>query len=247
MVTLGKPTPVNPDPKVYAAIASVMRKLSTTGISKDRRNVQQNYAFRGIDDVYNALSPLLAEAGLCILPRVTSRTVSERTTDRGTVLFSAVVTVEFDLVCAEDGSMHTITTVGEAMDSGDKATNKAMSAAYKYACMQAFCIPTEGDNDADQTTHANIAPMKHEPRPDTTFVDAARVNKVVAVFDSIKAKDLDEDGECLEIYDMHSELAKEPDLYTAVADALAGSKRIGKADWKKAVARGKELAHRSAA
>jgi hypothetical protein len=56
-------------------------------------------------------------------------------------------------VAAEDGSRHTVITYGEAMDSGDKATNKAMSAAYKYACMQAFSIPTEGDNDADAQTH----------------------------------------------------------------------------------------------
>jgi len=67
-----------------------------------------------------------------------------------------VVQVEFDLVCAEDGSKHTIATIGEAMDSADKATNKAMSAAYKYACIQAFCIPTEGDNDADATTHEPV-------------------------------------------------------------------------------------------
>lgn len=53
---------------------------------------------------------------------------------------------------AVDGSRHTVSTFGEAMDSADKATNKAMSAAYKYMAMQTFCIPTEGDNDADATT-----------------------------------------------------------------------------------------------
>jgi hypothetical protein len=63
------------------------------------------------------------------------------------------VEAEFDFVCAEDGSKHTVKTFGEAMDSGDKATNKAMSAAYKYAAFQAFAIPTEGDNDADAQTH----------------------------------------------------------------------------------------------
>jgi hypothetical protein len=61
--------------------------------------------------------------------------------------------MEFDLVSAEDGSKHTICTVGEAFDSGDKSMNKAMSAAYKYAAFQAFAIPTEGDNDADASTH----------------------------------------------------------------------------------------------
>jgi hypothetical protein len=68
-------------------------------------------------------------------------------------LFYVTVDVEFDFVSAEDGTKHTVKTFGEAMDSGDKATNKAMSAAYKYACFQAFSIPTESDNDADAHTH----------------------------------------------------------------------------------------------
>jgi hypothetical protein len=140
-------------PKVYAAIASVMREIGRIGISKDRKNDQQGYKFRGIDDVYNAMSGLLANAGLCVLPRVMSRQVTERTTKSGGVLFYVVLDMQFDLVCAEDGSRHTIAVVGEAMDSGDKATNKAMSAAFKYACMEVFCIPTEGTPDADQTTH----------------------------------------------------------------------------------------------
>jgi hypothetical protein len=66
---------------------------------------------------------------------------------------------EFDFVCAIDGSKHTVKTFGEAMDSGDKATNKAMSAAYKYAAFQAFSIPTEGDNDADAHTPQVAAAM----------------------------------------------------------------------------------------
>ncbi len=138
---------------VYKAINKVQAELAREGIGKDRKNDQQGYKFRGIDDVYNALSPMLARNGLCILPRCTERTVVERTNAKGTVLFYVTVRAEFDFVCADDGSKHTVTTYGEAMDSGDKATNKAMSAAYKYACMQAFSIPTEGDNDADATTH----------------------------------------------------------------------------------------------
>ena len=139
--------------KVYQAINKVQSAMSQTGISKDRKNAQQGYSFRGIDDVYNALAPLLSQHGLCILPRVLSRECVERTSAKGGVLFYVTVEAEFDFVCAEDGSKHTVKTYGEAMDSGDKATNKAMSAAYKYAAFQAFSIPTEGDNDADAVTH----------------------------------------------------------------------------------------------
>ena len=142
---------------VYAAINAVQRSLAATGIGKDRRNESQGYKFRGIDDVYNAVSRLLADNGLCIMPRCTERAVVERTNAKGTALFYVTVRMEFDFVAAADGSTHTVVTYGEAMDSGDKATNKAMSAAYKYALMQTFAIPTEGDNDADATTH-EVAP-----------------------------------------------------------------------------------------
>lgn len=140
-------------PAVYSAIAAVMADIAKEGISKDRRNQQQGYNFRGIDEVYNALSPILARHKLCILPRMIARDVTERQTQKGNALFYVTVEAEFDFVSADDGSRHTIRTFGEAMDSADKATNKAMSAAYKYAAMQTFCIPTEGDNDADSTTH----------------------------------------------------------------------------------------------
>lgn len=138
---------------VYSKIAAVQAALAKTGISKDRKNQQQGYNFRGIDEVYNTLAPLLAEHGLAILPRILSRDLVERKTAKGSPLFYVTVEAEFDFVSADDGSSHTVRTYGEAMDSADKATNKAMSAAYKYAAMMAFAIPTEGDNDADATTH----------------------------------------------------------------------------------------------
>jgi hypothetical protein len=168
--------------KIYSAINAVQRDLSQQGITKGNRNTQQNYNFRGIDDVYNALSPLLAKHGLCILPRMISRECQERTTAKGGILFYVTVEAEFDFVAAEDGTKHVVRTFGEAMDSGDKATNKAMSAAYKYACMQAFSIPTEGDNDADATTHdvAPSTPAKPaKPKP-TAEQSAARIEKGVA-------------------------------------------------------------------
>ena len=140
--------------KVYAAISAVAKDMATTGISKDRKNAQQGFNFRGIDQVYNALAPALVNHGLLILPRITERTVTERTTQKGGVLFYVVVKADFDFVSTEDGSIHTVTTYGEAMDSGDKATNKAMSIAYKYAAFQTFCIPTEQTAiDADAEVH----------------------------------------------------------------------------------------------
>jgi len=168
--------------KVYQSINAVQTDLSKIGIAKDSTNTYDKYNFRGIDAVYNVLSPLLAKHGLCILPRMVSRTCEEHTSQKGGVLFYVTVEAEFDFVSAEDGSKHTVKTFGEAMDRGDKATNKAMSAAYKYACFQAFAIPTEGDNDADATTHEVAAkPIKHSPVPDIDLpaADAERIQDLV--------------------------------------------------------------------
>lgn len=165
--------------KVYQAINKIQAELSKVGITKDRKNAQQGYNFRGIDDVFNTLSPLLAEHGLCILPRILSRECVERTTAKGSIMLTVTVEAEFDFVCAEDGSKHIVKTFGEAMDMADKATNKAMSAAYKYACLQAFAIPTEGDNDSDAQTYEPInSPAKPVEKP----------KKVLKPFDEYKAE-----------------------------------------------------------
>jgi len=151
--------------KVYQAISKVQAALSQNGIEKNRKNSQgSGYNFRGIDDVYNAIAPVLARSGLCILPRIISRQCDERVSKSGNTLFYVTVEAEFDFVSSEDGSKHTIKTYGEAMDSGDKATSKAMSAAYKYAAFMAFAIPTEGDNDTEAEDHT-VLPTGTEPEP----------------------------------------------------------------------------------
>lgn len=166
-------------PTVYAAIAAVIADLAKTGIAKDQVNQGQRFKFRGIDDVYNALAPLLAKHKLIVLPRVTSREATQRESKGGGVLFHTVLGVEYDFVSAEDGSKHTVAVVGEAMDSGDKSISKALSIAYKYAAFQAFCIPTEGDHDPDAQTH--------EVKRDEPRISKAQAQ---AFFDAAKAKGL---------------------------------------------------------
>lgn len=234
-------------PKVYAAIAEVMAELAKVGIGKNNKNTQQGYKFRGIDDVYNALAPLLAKTKLLILPRVLNRVVTERETKNGGVLFYVVLDVEFDLVSGVDGSKHTVRVCGEAMDSGDKATNKAMSAAYKYACMEAFCIPTEGDNDADAHTHEITS------RPGVTVVDprgdTAGTSDPLAVDRWAKriADAMASESRALSIYTIHTELAPDDVLYIDVADAIANQGICSKGKWKELVRAGGQIAKGKAA
>lgn len=132
---------------------AVQLALSKEGITKDRQNQQQGFRFRGIDDVMNAVSPLFAKHGIVLLPAYSDRTVSEHQSKAGSTLFYTSLKGIFTFKSKEDGSSVEVTTYGEAMDSGDKSTNKAMAAAMKYALLQALLVPTEADNDPDSTTH----------------------------------------------------------------------------------------------
>jgi hypothetical protein len=165
---------------VYKAIHAVQVAIGQIGIAKGRRNQQQGFMFRGIDDIYNAMSPLLAEHGLMILPRMVAREHEERATAKGGTLHYVTVAAEFDFIAVEDGTLHVCRTYGEAMDSADKATNKAMSAAYKYACMQAFAIPTEAMEDADATTPEPSVPVRPSLTREQSDAMGAIATEVVA-------------------------------------------------------------------
>lgn len=158
---------VGPPPHVLQGIQTVMASFAENGIAKNRKNESQGFKFRGIDDVMNRMAQHLVEANLVIVPRVVSRDVQERVNSRGNPLFYVTVMVEFNILSTKDGSMVVCTVPGEAMDSGDKATNKALSIAYKYMAFQLFAIPI--DEDPDATTHQLAA--KAAPAAKTLTAD----------------------------------------------------------------------------
>lgn len=133
--------------QIYQLIPKIMQAIGA--VAKNRKNVQQGYQFRGIDDVYNALAGPMAENGVFCVPKVIGEPKrSQWETKNKATMFSVFLMAEFTFY-APDGSSITATTAGEGMDTGDKATNKAMSAALKYAMLDVFCIPTEEPKDSE--------------------------------------------------------------------------------------------------
>jgi len=139
-------------PHVYRAITRITADFAKAGIPKAHTNVRDQYQYRSIDDVLNRLAPLLAKHRLCVLPRVLKRHAEDRAGDQDSLLVSVRLLVSFDLVSSRDGSCHTVQSWGEALDTGDKGTAKAMSAAYKSAMLEVFCVPVASD-DADASSH----------------------------------------------------------------------------------------------
>jgi len=130
---------------IHAATLAVMEEVGVIG--KTRTNTGQNYKFRGVDDVVERIGPLLVKHGITVAPRVLSYT-SAIVIDRGGKPMAHVHALVEHTYEAADGSTAVVTTLGEAMDTGDKASNKCMSAALKYSHCERFQIPTFG-KDAD--------------------------------------------------------------------------------------------------
>lgn len=141
---------------IYETIPAVMAEIGAIG--KDSWN-KQGFAYRGIDAVMNALNPAMTKYKMFVIPKVLDQRREKRQAAKGSNLIYSICTVEYTFY-AEDGSSVSATVIGEGMDSGDKATNKAMSAAFKYACFQTFCIPTEEMKDPDAETPPPSEPAK---------------------------------------------------------------------------------------
>ena len=155
---------------IYKAITSAMADI--TPIAKSKKNAQQGFQYRGIDDVMNELSPILTKHKIFIYPEVINVDRSERVvekTEKGyakqQVIIYSCLTIKYHFA-HEDGSEICVVVVGEGMDyGGDKASNKAMAIALKYACLQVFCIPTDDIPDPDATTPPPSTPQNGSAKP----------------------------------------------------------------------------------
>ena len=151
---------------IYRAITDIMSE--GYAITKDKRNAQQGFQYRGIDDVLNTFQPLLAKHHVFVVPEVLDQQRQERTTGKGGSLLYSLLRMRYTFY-AEDGSSVSAVVVGEGMDSGDKASNKAMSVAMKYAMFQVFCIPTEEMQDPDADTPEPSKPKAEQPTPEPVY------------------------------------------------------------------------------
>lgn len=175
---------------IYTLIPAVMADIDAIG--KNRQNTEQGrgFNFRGIDDVMNKMKPIFSKHQVFVVPEVLEQARETKTTRSGSELRYSLLKIRFSFF-APDGSHVDAVTIGEGMDSGDKASNKAMSIAFKYALFQVFCIPTEEMRRDDQEAHT---PEETVPFKPSTYVRQwCDKNKLeIKQFGAYRAKLVDE-------------------------------------------------------
>jgi hypothetical protein len=169
--------------RIYKAISEAMRDIEP--IAKSRKNLQQGFQYRGVDDIMNELQPILIKHGIFIIPEVLDQTREERQTKSGSNINYSIQKTAFHFT-ADDGSEVTAVVVGEGMDSGDKASNKALAVAFKYACLQVFCIPTEDPKDPDNETPPPSTSRQQEPSKNTAGNQGALEEQRAKIVNEIK-------------------------------------------------------------
>lgn len=200
--------PVAQPPHVLVAINEVKTALAIEGVGKSRENADQRYKFRGIDDILNALAAPMAKAQLIVFPLIKNRTESLRERDNGKFTTRVSLDVVFNFVSAKDGSSIPCRIQSEAHDYSDKATNKAISFAMKYAFISVFNIPVIGAEDGDFASPGNEA-------SDQAATDAPAAGKTTTKTRTKKAAPVEQTAENNELIKLLS------GLDTEVADKLA--------------------------
>lgn len=142
--------------KVHEAILEVMRGVPA--VPKGDRNTQQNFSFRGIDSVMNAVGPKLREHGVLVLPQVQEHHNENVVVGRNATQMRSVVLLVRYIFIGPEGDRLEVEVPGEAMDAGDKAYSKAMSVALRTALLQALSLPTD-EKDPDEDTYERAAPQ----------------------------------------------------------------------------------------
>jgi hypothetical protein len=153
--------------QIFEAMAGIMTDVEA--IKKDQQNKSQGFKFRGIDDVYNAVHPLLAKHKVFTIPTLLDERTEERQTRSGSNLIYRFLKMKYTFYTT-DGSFIEAIVPGEGMDSGDKAANKGMAVAHKYALLQSLCIPTEDMIDPDSEVQepskkVTSLPQGNRPQP----------------------------------------------------------------------------------
>lgn len=153
-------------PTVYEAWAKVMEEVRELAKTERHESPNARFMYRGIDALMNAVGPVLRKHRVLVIPAVRSASYRDVQTSSGKPAREVTVTVDYTIYGPAGDSIYG-TSAGEAMDSGDKGTAKAMSVAYRVFLLQALTLPTDEPDPDSEAYQRSGVPTDAEVAQDT--------------------------------------------------------------------------------
>ena len=172
-------------PQVYKQMQSVMAAIAESGIAKSRRNKEQSFNFRGVDEAFMAFAPLLVKHDLLVIPSFSNLRVKRRPTAKGGITYSAKLEGTFTFISVRDGSQQIAGPFfGEANDGQDKAVSKASSVAERNMFFYTFVAPHEPAIGGDPDESGE----DEQPEVDTAWIASAAASKNYEDYKKLKVQ-----------------------------------------------------------
>lgn len=233
--------------EVYKRIGYVAKK------GKVDMGNNRSYKFAGEAEFIAAIRPEMAELGIYQQPLhveiVTNERIESEKEWNGKITKSyqhrAVIKTVYRFIHKDSATWVEVTAIGEGMDTGDKAFNKAMTGANKYAVRQLFMIETGDDPDKYASDeNGGIVPAPREAK--SVFKNAAtRKTYCENIIQTIEGSEtVDDLNEAISLYKpKFEEMRTSGNEYDEIAvDEMKNRYKIKLAALKKAEEDAKSLA-----
>ncbi len=169
VAALPPPPPNDPYTSLAGKLAQIMGEASY--LQKKGRNTQQNYSYAAEADYLDLIKPMLAERKIAFLPTFSIERVDMGATKSGTPTFSVMVICHGQFIDGETGEVLSAQSIGQGIDTQDKAPYKAMTGAVKYLLSKTFLIPTGDDPEVDVPPEPAVVKAEPKPIDSTKFRD----------------------------------------------------------------------------
>lgn len=174
---------------IHERITAIIADLPAIGKDSEISGGGQRYKYRGIDDIMPSIKSLLAKHGVHLAPSfsvVDDQSWEATRNNGGTTRWRHVTISGTFRFYGTGGDAFEVTTIGEGKDSADKAFNKAMTAALKYALIQTFAI-ADGE-DPDHERHETAGPARgHQPSAFDDLLALRPALKSAGVYEAVLA------------------------------------------------------------
>lgn len=164
-------------PSIHVLMAKILAEMPAVPKSGTAPANQGGYKFRRIEDTIEALRKPFIDAGVYPLPTVIEWRPSERIIASGKTMYAMTLLIRWTFHGPAGDSVEAV-TLGEGTDMGDKATQKATTAAFK-SCLSIPFLVTDGTDSESHDVPDSYRPQRRPPVPEGMVLPGAAKKEIL--------------------------------------------------------------------